>query len=97
MPRLTIVPQVTAIGGFHDFLINDQGFGTGIGVARGGAVLNVSANYQLTEQVALYATGYNLTRRELRSRQRLRPAGHVGAGGDAGEVLRRRRRFRVSA
>jgi vitamin B12 transporter len=61
LPRLTFVPQVTAISGFHDFLINDQGFGTGIGVAKGGAVLNVSANYQLTEQVALYATGYNLT------------------------------------
>jgi vitamin B12 transporter len=61
LPRLTIVPELLFTGAFQDFLINNSGISTGaIGTSRQGLIFNLTATYDLTPRIQLYATGRNL-------------------------------------
>ncbi|MGA9867777.1 MAG: TonB-dependent receptor [Acetobacteraceae bacterium] len=60
LPRLTIVPELVYTGAFQDFLTDNGGFGTTIGTSRQGLIANLTATYQLTPKIALYANGTNI-------------------------------------
>jgi len=62
LPKLTIAPELLYTGAFQDFLVDDAGFATAnIGTSRQGFIVNLTVTYQVTEQVALFANGRNLT------------------------------------
>lgn len=62
VPRLTIAPELLYTGPFQDFLVDNGGFATAsIGTAKPGFIVNLTVTYQLTEQVALFANGRNLS------------------------------------
>jgi len=61
LPRLTIVPELLFTGAFQDYLINNSGISTGAtGTSGQGLIFNLTATYDLTPAVQLYATGRNL-------------------------------------
>ena len=60
LPRLTIVPELVYTGAFQDFLTDNGGFGTTVGTSRQGLIANLTASYQLTPKIALYANGTNI-------------------------------------
>ncbi len=60
LPRLTIVPEVVFTGAFTDFLTDNNGFSTTTGTSRQGLLVNLTASYQLTPKVRLYANGTNI-------------------------------------
>jgi vitamin B12 transporter len=60
--KLTIAPELLYAGTFHDFLIDNAGVATADVVStRAGFLLNLTVTYQLLPQLALFATGRNLT------------------------------------
>jgi vitamin B12 transporter len=62
LPKLTIAPELLYTGAFQDFLVDDMGFATAnIGTSKQGLIVNLTVTYQVTEQVALFASGRNLT------------------------------------
>lgn len=60
LPGLVIAPELTWSGPFRDFLIDDAGFPVGVGRAKPGAVVNISASYALTEKTTVFLDGRNL-------------------------------------
>ncbi|MEO8714491.1 MAG: TonB-dependent receptor, partial [Acetobacteraceae bacterium] len=60
LPRLTIVPELVFTGAFRDFLTDNGGFATAIGTSRQGLIANLTASYQLTPKIRLYANGTNI-------------------------------------
>ena len=57
---LALVPELIYTSSFQDFLSDDNGFPAGIGRAHPGALLNLAANYAVTERLTLFAVGRNL-------------------------------------
>jgi hypothetical protein len=63
LPRLTIVPELALTGAFRDFLADNGGFGTTMdtsGQAGQGLIVKLTAAYQLTPKVWLYANATNI-------------------------------------
>jgi vitamin B12 transporter len=60
LPGLVIAPELTWSGPFQDFLIDDNGFPTGVGRAKPGLVANVSASYAVAPGMTLFVDGRNL-------------------------------------
>lgn len=61
LPRLKIVPEVLITGAFQDFLVDDNGNSTGTVVSSPhGVIVNITATYDVTPQVQLYANGRNI-------------------------------------
>lgn len=60
IPQLSVVPQVQYIGRFSDILYDNTGNYLGAGIAKPGAVVNLSINYAYTPAFSLFATGDNL-------------------------------------
>jgi len=60
LPRLTIVPELVLTGAFRDFLTDNNGFSTTVGTSRQGLIVNLTASYQVTPRVRLYANGTNI-------------------------------------
>jgi vitamin B12 transporter len=61
VPKLRIVPEVLFTGAFQDFLINDQGFSTGVvGTSRQGTIVNMTITYEITPRISAYANGRNI-------------------------------------
>jgi vitamin B12 transporter len=60
VPALSVVPQLTVVGGDLDSLVNDQGYPIGDGPHRGGALLNLNATYRWSTLLSLFAWGKNL-------------------------------------
>ncbi|MGH7154655.1 MAG: TonB-dependent receptor domain-containing protein, partial [Acetobacteraceae bacterium] len=61
IPHLTIAPELLFTGAFHDFLIDNNGISTGaIGTSGQGLLFNLTATYDVTRRIELYATGRNL-------------------------------------
>jgi vitamin B12 transporter len=57
---LTITPEVTYTGGFDDYLVNDFGEGTSVGLARSGTIVNLNVVYQVTPKIQVFAWGKNI-------------------------------------
>ena len=61
LPHLKIVPEVLITGAFQDFLVDDNGNSTGTVVSSPhGVIVNITATYDVTPQVQLYANGRNI-------------------------------------
>ena len=60
LPGLTVAPEIIYTGAFQDFLSDDNGFPTGVGRARPGTIMNLTATYLLDDRFTLFATGRNL-------------------------------------
>lgn len=61
VPKLRIVPEVLFTGAFQDFLVNDQGFSTGVvGTSRQGTIVNMTVTYEITPRISAYANGRNI-------------------------------------
>jgi vitamin B12 transporter len=60
IPALTITPEVTYTGGFDDYLVNDFGEGTSVGLAKSGTIVNLNVAYQATPKIQLFAWGKNI-------------------------------------
>lgn len=56
----SIVPQVQYIGRFVDFLYDNNGFPIGNGRAAPGTIVNLSANYRLSDKFTVFANGKNI-------------------------------------
>jgi vitamin B12 transporter len=62
LPKLTIAPELVYTGPFQDFLVDDNGFATAnVGTSKQGMIFNLTVTYQVTQQVALFANGRNLS------------------------------------
>ena len=62
LPKLTISPELLFTGAFQDYLVDDGGNSTSnIGTSGAGLIANLSVNYQIRPQVALFVVGTNLT------------------------------------
>ena len=59
-PGLNIMPQVQYEGRFNDYLYANSGYPIGVGLARAGTVVNLSASYKLDEHLTLFANGRNI-------------------------------------
>ncbi|MDR3520452.1 MAG: TonB-dependent receptor [Acidocella sp.] len=66
LPGLSIVPQVSYIGRFSDYLYNNDGTAYtggnpyGVGLAEPGTIANLSVNYRLSPKLILFVDGKNL-------------------------------------
>jgi vitamin B12 transporter len=60
LPGLSVTPQVQYIGHFEDFLYDNNGFPLGDGYAKPGTIVNLAANYKVTDRFSVFATGTNL-------------------------------------
>ncbi len=60
LPAFTIEPQIRYIGGFTDYLTDNQGYPAGIGYAKSGTIADITVSYRISSQLALFATGRNL-------------------------------------
>jgi vitamin B12 transporter len=58
--RITIVPQITFIGRFTDYLYADNGYPAGDGSADAGTIINLTATYKLSPNLSLFADAKNL-------------------------------------
>lgn len=61
LPGLSIAPELNYVGPTRDFLINNGGFGAGIGTNAPGLVVNATIAYDVAPKVTVFATGRNLT------------------------------------
>ncbi len=59
-PRIEIVPQIRYIGQFSDYLTNNSGYPSGIGLSNAGAIVNLTVNFRIFRSLTLFATGRNL-------------------------------------
>lgn len=59
--RLTIAPELLYRSGAADYIYNDDGYETGVGITPPGLMLNLTANYKLTDHFSIFVSGYNLT------------------------------------
>ena len=60
-PQLSFTTELSYTGGFQDFLTDDNGFSTGTtGTSPHGMLLNLTATYDVTPRVQLYANGRNV-------------------------------------
>ncbi len=60
LPGLTIAPSLSYTGAFADQIVDDTGFPIGVGRARPGMLLNVSATYEATKAVTLFVNARNI-------------------------------------
>jgi len=57
---LTIVPELTYVGRFEDYLVNDLGEDTNVGLAKSGTILNLNVTYDVVPHIQLFAWGKNI-------------------------------------
>jgi vitamin B12 transporter len=60
MPGLSIVPQVQYVGRFIDYLYDNNGLPIGDGSADPGTIVNLTANYKVSDKFTVFATGRNI-------------------------------------
>ncbi|CAH2604937.1 Outer membrane vitamin B12 receptor BtuB [Rhodovastum atsumiense] len=60
LPGLTIAPELVYASGASDYLVNDEGFSSGVGMTKGGLIFNLAVSYAVTPQITLFADGRNL-------------------------------------
>ncbi len=60
LPKLTIAPEVVYTGAFRDFLVDDGGFGQGVGRSKSGVIGNLNVTYDVLTNVTLYAYARNI-------------------------------------
>ena len=60
LPGLTIAPEVVYTGEFRDFLVDDGGFGQGVGRAKSGVIGNLNVTYDVVKNITLYAYARNI-------------------------------------
>jgi vitamin B12 transporter len=60
LPAFTLTPQITYIGRFTDFLYANNGYPTGTGLAEPGTIVNLTATYAATPQLAFFIDAKNL-------------------------------------
>jgi vitamin B12 transporter len=60
VPRFSLVPQISYIGHFTDYLYDNNGFPLGDGVAQPGTIFNLSGAYHATPKFTLFVQGKNL-------------------------------------
>lgn len=62
LPALSIAPELLYTGPFRDFLVDNAGSATAnVVVNKPGFIVNLTVTYQVSEQVALFAAGRNLS------------------------------------
>jgi vitamin B12 transporter len=59
-PRITLVPQISYIGRFTDYLYDNNGYPLGDGLAEPGTIVNLTGTYQASPMVSLFIEGKNL-------------------------------------
>lgn len=57
---LSVTGEVLVIGRFQDFLVDNSGNSTAVGTAKPGAIVTLSATYQVTPRLAVFAIARNL-------------------------------------
>ena len=57
---LTLTPELIYVGAFQDYLVDNNGFPAGVGRSPSGLLFNLTATYDVTPKVQLFANGYNL-------------------------------------
>ena len=60
LPGLTIAPELLYTGAFQDFLVDDNGFGQGVGQARSGLLANLNVTYMITPALTVFAYAKNI-------------------------------------
>lgn len=60
LPRFTLIPQISYIGRFTDYLYNNNGYPIGDGLAEPGTIFNLTGTYKATNQLTLFVEGKNL-------------------------------------
>jgi vitamin B12 transporter len=60
LPRLTLVPQISYIGRFTDYLYNNDGYPIGAGLAQPGTIVNLNAAYAIAPNLSAFIEGKNL-------------------------------------
>ncbi len=60
LPGLTVAPELLYTGAFQDFIVDDNGFGQGIGRARSGFLANLNVTYVITPQLTAFAYAKNI-------------------------------------
>ncbi|MBU6497013.1 MAG: TonB-dependent receptor [Rhodospirillales bacterium] len=60
LPGLVIAPEVIYTGAFQDYLVDNNGFSTGIGRNKGGTLLNLSVSYAITRRFMLFVDARNI-------------------------------------
>ena len=60
IPHLALTPELIYTGAFADYLVDNSGNPAGIGMARSGLIINLTATYDVTPKIQLFANGYNL-------------------------------------
>ncbi|HQT66858.1 MAG: ligand-gated channel protein [Rhodospirillales bacterium 20-60-12] len=60
IPAFTIEPEIKFIGRFSDYLYGNDGYPTNIGYAKSGTIVDLTATYQISPRLSLFATGDNL-------------------------------------
>ena len=58
---LRIEPVVRYVGRFSDYLYANNGYPSGIGLAKAGTIADLTVSYRVDRAVSLFATGRNLT------------------------------------
>ena len=61
VPVLRIEPVVRYVGRFSDYLYANNGYPSGIGLAKAGTIADLTVSYRVNRAVSLFATGRNLT------------------------------------
>ena len=61
LPGLSIAPELSYVGPTRDFLINNGGFGAGIGTNAMGLIANMTVSYDVAPGVTVFTSGRNLT------------------------------------
>ena len=60
LPGLTIAPELVYISGDSDYLVDDEGFQSGIGMTKAGVIFNLSVSYVVTPNVTLFVDARNI-------------------------------------
>jgi vitamin B12 transporter len=60
IPSVSLIPQVQYVGGFVDYLYDNNGYPLGDGDAKSGTIVNLTGNYKLSRQFTLFAQGKNI-------------------------------------
>jgi vitamin B12 transporter len=59
-PGFVIAPELLYVGAFQDFLTNDAGMPTDVGLSPSGLILNVTISWQVAPAVQLFVWGKNI-------------------------------------
>jgi vitamin B12 transporter len=60
LPALIIIPQIEYISGDRDYIVDDNGFDSGLGFTRSGLICNLSVDYTVAPRATLFVDARNI-------------------------------------